>query len=265
MEKFLKLLQIQDSNSIIEEDIFIAVSSVATAVGRNFEAYMPSFLPFLTNALENTESPVCESAVGLVVDICHSLGDGFIPYCQGFMAILGNSLSNGQMRRELRPLILSCFGDIASSIGQEFIQYLDVVMGICAQAQHLEPEDGSIETEDYILSVKEAVLDTYVGVIAGLHDQPAALAQYQMQIIEFLMTVFSNPVMSSSDPVCRSAVGMLGDLAQIYSDGSLKMVYQQQWITDFIKKTRQNPRFTQSTRDTARWAREQQKLQLQLP
>ncbi|ODV83247.1 hypothetical protein CANARDRAFT_9821 [[Candida] arabinofermentans NRRL YB-2248] len=264
MEKFLKLLQVQENNSIIEEDVFIAISSIASAVDKDFEKYMASFLPFLTKALENTESPVCEAAIGLVVDVSHSLGDAFIPYCQGFMAILGNTLSNPNVRRELRPLILSCFGDIASSIGHEFIQYLQVVMNICNSAQQLEADDQSIETEDYILSVKEAVLDTYVGIVAGLHDYPDALSSYNMQMINFLMSVYTNPTMSSSDSVCRAAVGIIGDLAQIFSDGRLREFYEQDWVSDFIKKTRNNSRFSQVTKDTARWAREQQKAQLLL-
>ncbi|KAG7885397.1 hypothetical protein KL936_005347 [Ogataea polymorpha] len=263
MEKFLRLLQIQEPNSIIEEDIFIAISSIASAIDVQFEKYMPSFLTFLTKALENTDSPVCDAAIGLVVDISHSLGNAFIPYCQGFMAILGNTLSSQNVRRELRPLILSCFGDIASSIGAEFIQYLQVVMNICSSAQQLEPEDASLETEDYILSVKEAVLDTYVGIVTGLHDYPDALQPYTLQIATFLMQVYHNQAMCSSESVCRSAVGLLGDLAQIFSDGRLRELYQQDWVGEFIKKTRTNQRFSQGTRDTARWAREQQKLQLQ--
>ncbi|VEU21294.1 DEKNAAC102498 [Brettanomyces naardenensis] len=263
METYLRLLGMQEPDSVIEEDIFMAISAVASAVDAGFVKYMPAFLPFLTKALESVDSPVCDAAIGLVVDICHSLGENFIPYCQGFMAILGNALSNPQIRRELRPLILSCFGDIASSIGKEFIQYLDVVMNICNSAQNLQADDQSYEYDDYLINVKESVLDAYVGVVAGLHDFPDSLFPYLGQVAQFLMSTYTEPQLASNESVARSSVGMIGDLAQMYPDGRWKQFFAQNWVTDYIKKTRSNQHFSQVTRDTARWAREQQKLQLQ--
>lgn len=262
METFLQLLQLQTPDSIIEEDIFMAISSVATAVDAQFVKYMTAFLPFLTKALENVTSPVCDAAIGLVVDICHSLGAEFIPYCGGIMANLGNTLSNPNVRRELRPLILSAFGDIASSIGKEFIQYLEVVMGICNVAQNMQLDDDTIENEDYLLSVKQAVLDAYVGIVTGLHDSPESLFPYRQQIAQFLLTTYSEPSLVANESVCRSSIGMIGDIAQMYPDGSWRQFFEQAWVADYIKKVKSNPHFSQLTRDTARWAREQQKLQL---
>lgn len=261
MTKFLSLLQIQTSDSIIEEDIFMAISAIASSIDKSFETYMPSFLPFLTKALENVDSPVCNSAIGLVVDISHSLGDSFIPYCQGFMTILGNIISNVNIRRELKPLILSCFGDIASSIGNEFIQYLGVVMGICLSAQTIQPTDDTIETEEFVLTLQESVLDTYVGIVAGLHNNPAPLANYLPQLFNFLTMIYANPMLCNNDTVYRAAVGLLGDIAQIFQGTPLEY-YKQDWITQFLKKAKNNPRYSQNTRDTAKWAREQQKAML---
>ena len=261
MTKLLELLQIQTTDSIIEDDIFMAISAISSAVGTNFEKYMPSFLPFLSKALENPDSSVCNSAIGLVVDISHSLGDSFIPYCQGFMNILGNIITQTNIRRELKPLILSCFGDIASSIGNEFIQYLPTVMNICADAQSIEPSDDSLETEEFILSLQEAVLDTYVGIVTGLHDNPEPLYSFLGQIFNFLTLVYANPLLINNDSVYRTAVGLLGDIAQIFSNAQLEY-YRQDWITEFLKKAKGNNMYSQSTRDTAKWARDQQKIML---
>lgn len=264
MEKFIKLLQQQDGESLIDEDVFIAISALAGASGEHFLKYMEAFLPFLSQALQNTESSICNTAIGLVADISHSLGGSIAPFCHGLMNILGNNLQNSDLRRELRPLILSCFGDIASSVGDQFIEYLQVVMDICAQAQTLQPEDSSLESLDYILSVREAVLDAYVGMIGGLHDRPDAIYPFTTQVFQFLLSVYSDINMTVSDHVCRSVVGIFGDLAMMYPDGRIKNVFLQDWVTEFIRKTRANAAFQQSTKDTARWAREQQKKQLNL-
>lgn len=262
MTKFLTLLQIQLSDSIIEEDIFMAISAISSSIGKDFEKYMPTFLPFLTKGLENIESPICDHSIGLVVDICHSLGDSFMPYCQGFMTILGNIISNINIRRELRPLILSCFGDIASSIGNEFIQYLQVVMEICLSAQTTEPEDDSLETEDYIFSLQSSVLDCYIGIITGLHDNPQSFNQYLPQLFNFLTMIYANQMLCNNDSIYRSAVGLLGDIAQIYKNEPLQY-YKQGWIYDFLKKAKNSPIYSQSTKDTAKWARDQQRIMLQ--
>ncbi|KAI0461360.1 hypothetical protein LJB42_001028 [Komagataella kurtzmanii] len=264
MELFLRLLQAQENNALIEEDIFIAISSIATAIEKGFVKYMDAFLPFLVAALQNIESPVCNTAIGLIADISHSLGDGILPYVPNLINILGAALMNQNIKRDLRPIILSCFGDIASSIGEHFLPYLEVVMNICASAQSLQVEDGSIENLDYILTVRESVLDAYVGIIGGLHSHPEAIFPYTQQVMDFLLSVYSDINMSSSDTVSRSAVGILGDLALMFPNGEIKQIYTQDWVTQFIKSTRSNPSFQQSTKDTARWAREQQKKQLSL-
>ncbi|ODV61710.1 karyopherin beta [Ascoidea rubescens DSM 1968] len=258
MEMFLKLLSIQQNqrNSLIEEDVFIAISTTASAVESEFIKYMDSFLPFLNNALENTESQICNTAVGLVADISRSLGDQIIPYCNGLMNTLGNNLSNPDIRRELRPAILSCFGDIATSIGEAFQPYLDVVMKICSAAQNLQPEDSSVETLEYIIDVKEAVLDAYVGVVAGLEKQPQYLRPYVDIIFQFLVSIPTDFNFSSSDTVCRAACGLIGDLAEIFSkDNQIQQALRSPWVATFLRQVKLNQSFSVTTRNTAKWAK----------
>ncbi|CAM9022988.1 hypothetical protein WICANDRAFT_81407 [Wickerhamomyces anomalus NRRL Y-366-8] len=265
MQLFLKLLQAQQQqNSIIEEDVFIAISALAGAVEQDFNKYMTAFLPFLTNALNQTDSPISNTAVGLVADISHSLGENFNQYSEGLMNILGSILSNANVRKELRPAVLSSFGDIASAIGPAFQPYLSVVFNICREAQIAQPEGSSIEALDYILNLRESVLDCYVGIVGGLHGQADSIYPFAAQIFELLQSISEEASFSLSESVSRSAVGLLGDLAQMFPDGRIKSAYAQDWITQFIKKTRTNPAFQQNTKDTARWAREQQKQQLNL-
>jgi importin subunit beta-1 len=263
MELLLKLLQTQQ-NSVIEEDIFVAISALAGAVGPYFITYMSAFLPFLTNALNQVESPVSNTAVGLVADISHSLDNSFLQYFEGLMNILGGLLQNPNVRKELKPTVLSAFGDIATSVGGAFKPYLQVVFEICQSAQVLEPENSSAEAMDYVTLVRESVLDCYVGIVGGLHDSANEIYPYVKQIFELLSTIYNDTPLLMTDSVSRSAVGLVGDLAQMFPDGRIKEAYAQSWVTELIKRTRTNPEFSQNTQDTARWAREQQKQQLNL-
>lgn len=257
MEKFLGLLQIQMEDSLIEEDVFMAVAAVANALGGAFDKYMPAFLPFLTKALNNIASPVCDAAIGIVVDICHSLGTNFIPYCQTVMTTLGNIISSIEVRKELRPLILSCFGDIASNIGDEFVQYLDVVMTICLSAQSMEPLDTAEEAVEYVCSIQEAVLETYVGIVAGLHDNPQPLLRFLQQIFDLVALLSQSENHLNNDSTNRTAIGLIGDLAQVFQGvPELRGYFTQQWMGQYIYKVRVFDSSSQKTKDVARWAHE---------
>lgn len=262
MTMFLKLLDAQQPNALIEEDIFIAISAVASAVGPEFQKYMDSFVPYLTKALTNVDSPTCVTAVGLVADLAQSLGPAIGPYLNGLMDILGVNLNRPSIKRELQPAILSCFGDIATVIGEGFMPYMNVVMQICSSLTQLEPEDNTFESIDYITAVKEAVLDCYVGIVSSLDKKPEMLFNYLGPIFQLLELIASDIELAMSESTARSAVGLLGDIAAMYQDGQLRNLYEQPWVTLFIKKTRANIAFSQQTKDAARWARDRQKRQI---
>ncbi|CAL9733844.1 importin subunit beta-1 [Monosporozyma servazzii] len=263
MELFMKLLDKKDS-AFIEDDVFYAVSSLSFSLGPKFEKYLEAFSPYLVKALNQVSSTVAITAVGFVADIANSLGEDFKKYSNAFMSVLGQMISNSNAKKELKPTVLSVFGDIASNIGPDFIPYLGDVMNLCVAAQNTKPENGSLDAIDYYVKVLESVLDVYVGIIGGLHANPQPVYEYIGTIFQFISLVAEEPQLCSDDSTARSAVGMIGDIATMYPDGSIKQFYAQDTLTDFIKRTRSNPTFSQSTKDTARWAREQQKHQLSL-
>lgn len=263
MDLFMKLLQKKDA-SFIEDDVFFAISALSFSLGKGFEKYLEAFSPFLVKALNQVESTVSITAVGFIADISNSLEEDFKRYADAFMSVLGQMISNPDSRKELKPAVLSVFGDIASNIGQDFTPYLDEVMALCVAAQNTKPENGTLEAMDYNIRVLESVLDAYVGIIGGLHDTPQAIYPYVGTIFQFISLIADDPQLYSEDSTARSAVGLVGDIASMISDGSIKQFYSQDSITELIKRTRANPTFSQATKDVARWARGQQKMQLSL-
>ncbi|KAG0655239.1 karyopherin beta [Maudiozyma exigua] len=263
MDLFIKLLQKKDA-SFIEDDVFFAISALSMSLGKGFQKYLEAFSPFLVQALNQVESTVAITAVGFIADISNSLEEDFKQYAGSFMNVLGQILSNSNARKELKPAILSVFGDIASNIGSDFIPYLEDVMALCVAAQNTKPENGTLDALDYNLKILESVLDAYVGIVGGLHDTPQAIYPYVGTIFQFISLIADDPQLCSEDSTARSAVGLIGDIGSMIPDGSIKQFYSQESITELIKKTRSNPTFSQSTKDVARWARGQQKFQLSL-
>lgn len=264
MELFFNLLQNKLPNSLIEEDIFIAIGSVAGTIGAGFEVYLGTFFPYLLNSLKDPEYPSVGTAIGLIADISHSLGPNIAQYSENFMKLLGNMLQNPSTPRNIKPMILSCFGDIASSMGPQFSVYLEGAMGVIREASLLKSQpDSSSDFLEYVGTLREAIIDAYVGIVSGLHDSPGELQPYVPAIIEFLAQVHYDTNVIKTESTIRSVVGLLGDIASMYPPGSLREVYMNSWITDIIKKARTDRSNSATTRDTAKWAREQQKIQIQ--
>lgn len=261
---FLKLLSAQEPNALIEEDIFIALSAVALALGPGFNVYMPALVPFLVKALTNTEQAICNTAVGVVADLAQSLGGDISPHLTEIMNILGANLNNASVKKELRPMILSCFGDVATAVGADFLPYVEFVMNICGAAASITAENDTYEAGEYVNSVKEAVLECYVGVVNGMLDNPQVVYPYVAPIFALLEQIALDDSLFSSELVARAAAGLLGDLGAMFPKGEIKQGFVQPWVIQFIKQVRGENSFGQQTRDAARWARDQQKRQASL-
>ncbi|KAA8912681.1 hypothetical protein TRICI_003399 [Trichomonascus ciferrii] len=262
MTLFMQLLERKLPNSLVEEDIFISIGAVAGAIGDNFQAYMPSFMPYLITALKDPEYHTCTTAVGLVADICHSLGPNVVDYTPTFMEVFLEILRQEDAPREIKPVILSCMGDIASSIGTGFGPYLDGVMGVLSEASKLSPDaETTLEFMDYIDRLRESIVDAYVGIVAGLRDASDQLLPYIQPIFGFLAVIQTDHELMKSESIIRSVVGLLGDIASMYPQGQVAPLYREDWVSDIIRRARDRS-FSTGTKDTAKWAREQQKKQL---
>lgn len=73
------------------------------------------------------------------------------------------------MSNQFKPAILQCFGDIAQAIGGEFETYLSVVAQVLDQAASINIDVSvSYEMLDYIVSLREGIMDAWAGAIGAL-------------------------------------------------------------------------------------------------
>ena len=77
---------------------------------------------------------VCNIAVGVVNDLASAMGEAIVPYCDDIMRTLLENLRALELNRDVKPVIIACFGDIALNIGSKFEKYLPVVMNVMDQA-----------------------------------------------------------------------------------------------------------------------------------
>ncbi|CRK48695.1 hypothetical protein BN1723_008142 [Verticillium longisporum] len=264
MGALLQILNSVGAKSSVPDSAFAAISALANAMEEDFNKYMEAFTPFLYNALANQEEPsLCSMAIGLVSDLTRSLGERSQPYCDNFMNHLLNNLKSTTLSNQFKPAILQCFGDIAGAIGGHFETYLAVIAQVLQQAATVNATaDGPYEMYDYVVSLREGIMDAWGGIIGAMKSsgKTAVLQEQVPHIFQLLSQIASD--MNRSEALMRASMGVIGDLADAYPNGELVDVFRQDWLTTLIKETKTNREFQPRTIDTARWAREQVKRQL---
>lgn len=106
---------------------------------------------------------------------------------------------------------MQCFGDIAQAITGAFEKYLVVVMQVLQQASFiLITPESSIDMLDYVLSLREGIMDAYDGVIIAMKmsNQTQLLGPYVQPIFSFLSIVATDQ--HRTEALLRSAMGVLG-------------------------------------------------------
>ena len=74
-----------------------------------------------------------------------------------------------QLANQFKPAILQCFGDIAGAIGGHFETYLSVVAQVLQQAAGVTADpNGSYEMFDYVISLREGIMDAWGGIIGAM-------------------------------------------------------------------------------------------------
>ena len=78
---------------------------------------------------------MCQVSVGVLGDVCRAIEARIAPFCDKIMSVLLTNLQSNDVQRNIKPQILSAFGDIAIAIGDAFEAYLPHVLQMLQSAQ----------------------------------------------------------------------------------------------------------------------------------
>jgi hypothetical protein len=173
---------------------------------------MPHFRPFLSFGLSNHEEhQVCAVAVGVVGDICRALEGKVQPYCQEILQLLLADLQNPTLNRNVKPPILSCFGDIALAVGGDFEPYLPVTMSMLQQAGQTSMDVSNSDLAEYLCRLREGIFEAYTGVLQGLRaDNKGAAFQPYLPAAMHLLAQVRAAVPGCAVPEVTLAGGGIG-------------------------------------------------------
>ncbi|XP_010912456.1 importin subunit beta-1 [Elaeis guineensis] len=237
MDLFLRVFACR--NATVHEEAMLAIGALAYATGANFVKYMQGFYPYLEMGLQNFEEyQVCAITVGVVGDLCRALEDKILPFCDGIMTQLLKDLSSNQLHRSVKPPIFSCFGDIALAIGESFEKYLIYAMPMLQSAAELSAHAATADDEmlEYTNQLRNGILEAYSGILQGFKNSPKTqlLLPYAPHVLQFLDTLYNEKDMD--DTVMKTAIGVLGDLADTLGSHAGPLINQSVSSKDFLEE-----------------------------
>ncbi|KAH7538258.1 hypothetical protein FEM48_Zijuj03G0180200 [Ziziphus jujuba var. spinosa] len=226
-------------SATVHEEAMLAIGALAYATGPGFTKYMPEFYKYIEMGLQNFEEyQVCAVTVGVVGDICRALEDKILPYCDGIMSQLLKDLSSNQLHRTVKPPIFSCFGDIALAIGESFEKYLMYAMPMLQSAAELSTQASGADDEitEYTNTLRNGILEAYSGIFQGFKNSPKTqlLIPYAPYILQFLDSIYMERDMD--DLVMKTAIGVLGDLADTLGSHAGSLIQQSLSSRDFLNE-----------------------------
>lgn len=242
----------------VQEDALMAVSNLVDLLGENFIKYMEAFKPVLFEALRNFQDyQVCSIAIGLVGDIARGIKIRILPYCDDFMTMLMQNLSNAEIHRDVKPQVLSVFGDISLAIGPEFKKYLSPVLTVLKQIMEIQIDTSDFEMRDYMRTLRESVLEAYTGIVQGLKgtdktpSQDIALIQNQVQyIVKYIVKAAQDPDLSES--TMTSCAGLIGDLCLAFGSPLLPFIMEDNIVMPMLMEGKKSS--MARTKTTCNWA-----------
>lgn len=257
MTQLLKMLNMTKVGGV-QEDAFMAVGTLVECLGEGSMKYLEVFKPFLIQGVKNrAEHQVCISAIGVVGDLSRAIGAQMQPLCDEIMEAFITNLADSAINREVKPHILSTFGDIAIAIGTHFKKYADIVLSTLQQASAAEVDKCDYDMIDYLNELREACLEAYTGIIQGLKGEDdknvnadvEVVRPFLAPIIEFIMKIGQDT--ERTDSLVGASCGLLGDICTTFGNQMMQAV-DNSTLTDLLQEGRRSK--TPKTKTLAVWA-----------
>ncbi|KAL6177827.1 hypothetical protein ACLB2K_049349 [Fragaria x ananassa] len=253
MQLFLRVFSCKSATA--HEEAMLAIGALAYSTGSDFAKYMSEFYKYLEMGLQNFEDyQVCAITVGVVGDISRALEDKILPYCDGIMTQLLKNLSSNQLHRSVKPPIFSCFGDLALAIGENFDKYLMYAMPMLQSAAELSVQTSGADDDiiEYTNTLRNGILEAYSGVLQGFKGSAKSqlLMPHAPHILQFLDSLYMAKDMD--DVVMKTAIGVLGDLADTLGGNAAPLIQQCASSRGFLNECLQSE--DNLVREAGEWA-----------
>lgn len=222
------------------EDVFMLVGTLIGELNDGFLRFVDPFMPILLAAIANpSETNLCSVAIGVVGDLARALNQCLLPFADSLVkGLLSIIVESGVL--SVKTHAVSALGDIALVLGGSFVSKLSAVMqALSSPLIDLRPSDPEdFDEVDMICELRENLIQTYTSIVQGLKDDDSARITLSAFLPQFMALVHRISLDEHrTDGMTRSAIGLIGDLADAYPVEMRAALQQNPAIIEFINRS----------------------------
>jgi len=229
MQQLMRVLRADDC--AVQEEVVLAIIPMVYALGENFTRYINNANPELNLVrliLKNIEKPgvlpkLTEVSVSLIGSIVSSCGNSIAWLCDDLVSYLIHSMADKELAIWVKPVIISCIGDIAFAVKGNFTRYLTCVMDLLFQAGGNSVVTDDEDVLDSIQRVRESVLEACSVIVGSLRteDVGAPLLQYVNGCILLIESVLQDT--NHTMNIRRNSLNLVFDIVRVLAKKKLKV------------------------------------------
>ena len=256
VEGILELFRVKQA--VVEEGLE-ALGALAQNIEASFEPYLARVGPFMIWSLKRQdEAAVCKAGTMCVGDLARALGPKITPYLSELVPLLLSNLEKQTVATDVKIQSVASLADLASNSGGHFLEYLPAVwtyieQAAAASASPVREEDNP-DLYDYLIELRESILQFYVGLLQGLTAAQLAeqISAHIPKIVDFALYSTQEAVRPTID-MHIAALGLLGDIAGAYNE-KVRPIIQAPLVLQYLERVSQmqDPR----VKDVEKFARE---------
>mmetsp|Transcript_27279 Transcript_27279/g.66454 ORF Transcript_27279/g.66454 Transcript_27279/m.66454 type:complete len:451 (-) Transcript_27279:1171-2523(-) len=225
-----------NNENYFDEELLICIGTLVHTFKKNFSKYFKNWIPFLLNCISSINIHQTTSlAIGIIGDLCRALGNEFRPYLEETLDILIEILQNNQINRDIKPLILSCFGDMAFTTEDFFPKYFVFIIPLFKAASSFVQFNfvrDDPDSFDCKIQLKEAILEGMSSLIQNKSTKIniGEIFEKLDWILNFLQKVVEE---DRSLTITQLCICLIGDLSLNFF--SFKKIFsQEKWIQQIL-------------------------------
>ena len=219
----------------IPEDCFRIFGTIVLVLKDDFSTYLNYIKDPLQHALTQIKSPsLLRNAIFLLSDIAKMSSQGFMKL---FIDPLFQLLIDDQVDRHVKPVILTCLGDIAASLQSAFEPYLANIAPILQTAINIAGDSDA----DFTLELRQSTADCLTELYWAMKDK-STLYTYIEHILDSLVPFMVSFVCKCAEDVYvrdvqlfRSLLGLLQDILPYAAQNPLTTnELKSTWMMSFL-------------------------------
>lgn len=211
---------------ILESTPTTAFGEVYTSISKlsaRFAPHASKILPYITRDMRCTDRFVLNSVINLVGRLANTMGTDFNILATVLTSSLVQCLSSEATHRDLKPVILSVFGDIALALERNFEMYLDMVVMLLQQISELNRRPD----EEYVDELRKNALQLINCSLVAIGDSSRVRANLP-RIISIAHKIGAE---DTDRKVHEDLLGLVDDLVGMYGKN---FGLDELWIKDFL-------------------------------